>query len=269
MITRTASAARAVAVGGPILAAEGLRVRFGGLEAIGGLDLAVARGAIHGLIGPNGAGKTTVLNALTGFVRPSAGRLTFDGVETAGKGVAEIASLGLARTFQNIRLFGAMTVLESVLVGAHRRFHAGPLALVFGARKAREAERAAIAEAAELLDFVGLGPEVAARVATTLSYGHQRRVEIARALMSRPKLLLLDEPLAGMNAVEKVEIADLVRQVRERGISVLLIEHDMAVMRALCDRLTVLEYGKRLADGDPEAVLADPAVQAAYLGRAR
>ncbi len=252
-----------------ILAAEGLTVRFGGLEAIGGLDFAVARGAIHGLIGPNGAGKTTVLNALTGFVRPAAGRLRFDGAEIGGMGVAAIARRGLARTFQNIRLFGAMTVLESVLVGGHRGFGASPLALVLHTAGAKAAERAAIARAGELLDFVGLGREVAGRVATTLSYGHQRRVEIARALMSGPKLLLLDEPLAGMNAVEKAEIADLVRAVRARGVSVLLIEHDMQIVRALCDRLTVLEYGKRLADGDPETVLADPAVQAAYLGRAR
>ncbi len=252
-----------------ILSAEAITVRFGGIEAISGFDLAVERGAIHGLIGPNGAGKTTLLNVLTGFVRPAAGRLVLDGEDIAGRGVNGIAASGLARTFQNIRLFGSMTVLESVLVGAHRKFRASPLALVLGLRSARAAERAMVERAYELLDFVGLGGDVADRVATTLSYGHQRRVEIARALMSDPKVLLLDEPLAGMNALEKTEIADLVRVVRDKGITVLLIEHDMQIVRSLCDRLTVLNYGKRLADGHPEAVLTDPAVQAAYLGRAR
>ncbi|GLK83109.1 ABC transporter ATP-binding protein [Ancylobacter defluvii] len=255
--------------GGALLEARQVVVRFGGLEAVGGLDMAVARGAIHGLIGPNGAGKTTVLNVLTGFIRPTAGRLVFDGEEIGGLNVNGFARRGLARTFQNIRLFGAMTVLESVLVGAHQRFSASAPALIFGGRAARTAERAMIARAHELLDFVGLRHDIADRVATTLSYGHQRRVEIARALMSSPKLLLLDEPLAGMNAVEKQEIAELVRQVRAQGIAVLLIEHDMQIVRSLCDHLTVLEYGKLLADGAPERVLSDPAVQAAYLGRAR
>ena len=253
----------------PLLEARAITVRFGGLEAVGGLDMAIGREAIHGLIGPNGAGTTTVLNVLTGFIRPTEGELVFDGAEIGGRGVNGFARAGLARTFQNIRLFGAMTVLESVLVGAHQRFSANALSLVFGRRSARAAEAAMIARAYELLAFVGLGAEVADRVATTLSYGHQRRVEIARALISSPKLLLLDEPLAGMNTVEKSEIADLVRQVRAQGIAVLLIEHDMQVVRRLCDHLTVLEYGRKLADGPPEEVLADPAVQAAYLGRAR
>ena len=253
----------------PLLEARAITVRFGGLQAVGDLDMAIGRNAIHGLIGPNGAGKTTVLNVLTGFIRPTEGELVFDGAEIGGLGVNGFARRGLARTFQNIRLFGAMTVLESVLVGAHQRFSANALSLVFGRRAARAAEAAMIARAYELLAFVGLGADVADRVATTLSYGHQRRVEIARALISSPKLLLLDEPLAGMNAVEKAEIADLVRQVRAQGIAVLLIEHDMQVVRRLCDHLTVLEYGRKLADGAPEEVLADPAVQAAYLGRAR
>jgi branched-chain amino acid transport system ATP-binding protein len=252
-----------------ILSAQAITIRFGGLEAVSALDFSVSRGAIHGLIGPNGAGKTTVLNALTGFVRLTEGRLLFDGDEIGGKGVNGVAACGLARTFQNIRLFGAMTVLESVLVGAHRRFNASPLALILRSAAARAAERDMVERACALLDFVGLGREIADRVATTLPYGHQRRVEIARAVMAEPKLLLLDEPLAGMNAIEKAEIADLVRAICAQGISVLLIEHDMRIVRTLCDHLTVLNYGRRLADGPPDEVLADPAVQAAYLGRAR
>jgi len=252
-----------------LVEAAGLTVRFGGLLAVKGLDLAVERGAIHGLIGPNGAGKTTVVNTLTGFVRPSEGRLAFDGGEIGGLGVNAIAARGLARTFQNIRLFGAMTVLETVMVGAHRLFGASALALVFAPGRARAREAAEIARAEALLDFVGLGRDSADRVATTLSYGHQRRVEIARAMISEPKLLLLDEPLAGMNVVEKEEIAALVRRIRDDGTTVLLVEHDIQVVRSLCDRVTVLDHGERLADGPPAAVLDDPAVQAAYLGRRR
>ncbi|MBO1325693.1 ABC transporter ATP-binding protein [Acetobacter sp. TBRC 12305] len=252
-----------------ILHACGLKVRFGGLEAIGGVDLCVRAGAIHGLIGPNGAGKTTLLNALSGFVRLAAGQLRFNGHEIAGRRPDAIAALGLSRTFQNIRLFGAMTVLESLLVGAHRQFDMGAGAIVLGSARSKVAERAMIGRAHMLLDFVGLGADTAARVATTLSYGQQRRVEIARALMSSPQLVLLDEPLAGMNALEKQEIATLVRSVRAQGTTLLLIEHDMQIVRDLCDHLTVLDHGKRLADGPPRDVLADPAVQAAYLGRGR
>lgn len=252
-----------------ILSAEAITVRFGGLEAVSALDFSVDKGAIHGLIGPNGAGKTTVLNVLTGFVRPTAGRLLFAGAEIGGLGVNGIAAAGLARTFQNIRLFGSMTVLESILVGAHLRFHSSPVGLIFRSAAARRTEREMIDNAFDVLDFVGLGSAAAERVATTLSYGHQRRVEIARALMSKPKLLLLDEPLAGMNSHEKAEIATLVRAIRDEGVSVLLIEHDMQIMRSLCDHLTVLNYGKRLADGAPCEVLADPAVRAAYLGKER
>ncbi len=252
-----------------ILSAASLTVRFGGLEAIANVDLSVQHGSIHGLIGPNGAGKTTMLNVLTGFTPATAGRLLFDGNSIGGLGVNRIARLGLSRTFQNIRLFGAMTVLESVLVGAHKSFDASVFALILGSRGARAHERIAIDRARQVLDLVGLGRTAADRVATTLSYGFQRRVEIARAMMAEPKLLLLDEPLAGMNAVEKAEIGELVRSIRDQGVTVLLIEHDMAIVRALCDRLTVLDRGRCLADGEPEAVLSDPVVQAAYLGRAR
>jgi len=251
----------------PLLDIRGLGVSFGGLHALRGVDLPVASGAIHGLIGPNGAGKSTLVNALTGTVPLSGGAIHLGGRALHGLPTHKIAAAGIARTFQNIRHFAGMTVLENVLVGAHRHFAASLPALIRRSAAARAEEAHQRARATELLAFVGLGAREA-EMATSLAYGHQRRLEIARALMLEPRLLLLDEPLAGMNAAEKDELADIVRAVRDGGVTVLIIEHDMQIMRTLCDRLSVLHHGEPLAQGTPAEVFADPAVQAAYLGRA-
>lgn len=250
-----------------LLAIRGLGVTFGGLAALQGVDMSVHATALHGLIGPNGAGKSTLVNALTGVVAPTSGTIHLAGRAIHGLPGHAIARAGVARTFQNIRLFAGMTVLENTLVGAHRHFRATMADLIAGARRARDEETAQCQTALAELSFVGLGG-LEHRAATTLSYGHQRRLEIARALMLGPKLLLLDEPMAGMNAAEKDELALLIRSVRDRGVAVLIIEHDMQVMRRLVDRLTVLHHGQCLADGAAAAVFDDPAVRDAYLGKA-
>lgn len=250
-----------------LLETRGLTVDFGGLHALSRVDLHVAEGAIHGLIGPNGAGKSTMVNALTGLVRPTAGTIHLQGAPLHGLAAWQIAGAGIARTFQNIRHFAGMTVLENTLVGAHRHFKSSFAALIRRSALARAEEERQRALAMEQLAFVGLAGRED-QMATGLSYGHQRRLEIARALMLTPRLLLLDEPMAGMNATEKDELGEIVRTIRARGITVLIIEHDMQIMRKLCDRLSVLHHGELLADGTPADVFADPAVQAAYLGRA-
>jgi len=250
-----------------LLETRGLTVDFGGLHALRNVDLNVAEGVIHGLIGPNGAGKSTMVNALTGLVRPTDGTIHLQDAPLHGLAAWQIAGAGIARTFQNIRHFAGMTVLENTLVGAHRHFNASFAALIRRSAAARAEEERQRALAMEQLAFVGLSGRED-QMATGLSYGHQRRLEIARALMLTPRLLLLDEPMAGMNATEKDELGEIVRTIRARGITVLIIEHDMQIMRALCDRLSVLHHGELLADGTPAQVFADPAVQAAYLGRA-
>lgn len=244
-----------------------LTVRFGGLVAVRGLSLRIEPGAIHALIGPNGAGKSSAVNCLTGFVRASSGSATFAGVSILGLAPHRIAALGIGRTFQNINLFPGMTVLENVLVGGHRHHQVSLLDLVLRRPRAVAEEAAAAERARAALAFVGLA-EWEDENATNLSYGHQRRVEIARALVLQPRLLLLDEPMAGMNTVEKDELAALVRRIRDRGTAILLIEHDMQVVNALSDRVAVLHHGKKIAEGTAAAVFADTAVQEAYLGRA-
>lgn len=249
------------------LRAQGLTVAFGGLTAVKQLDLDVQQHEIHALIGPNGAGKTTVVNALSGFVRTAAGQIWIDGATSQSWRSHTLARAGLGRTFQNTRLFGSMSVLETVLVGAHSRFDSGPLAALFRTKKARAEEKAAVADARRLIDFVGLNADAAGGQASALSYGHQRRVELARALIAQPRVLLLDEPLAGMNMSEKHELSELIRLIRASGIAILLIEHDMDVIRNLADRVTVLHHGSKLIEGTPDAVLAHEDVQSAYLGK--
>nr|WP_245534652.1 ABC transporter ATP-binding protein [Sanguibacter keddieii] len=244
---------------------EDVTVQFGGLTAVDGVTFDIRRGEILGLIGPNGAGKTTCFNAMTGVYRPTSGSVVFDGEPVGRKKRFQITQMGIARTFQNIRLFNEMTALENVVVGTDARHRTSVPGAVFRTPRHRREEREGIDRAMALLEFVGVGGRATDK-ARNLSYGDQRRLEIARALATEPKLLCLDEPAAGFNPAEKEALMDLIRQIRDDGYTVLLIEHDMKLVRGVTDRIVVLEFGKVIAQGTPDAVTSDPAVIAAYLG---
>lgn len=248
-----------------VLEIKNISKNFGGISALTDVSFSVNEGEIFGLIGPNGAGKTTMFNMITNLFPPTSGEITFLGKNITGLKPYKITEQGICRTFQNIRLFSQMTALENVMVGGHCRSHAGVFSSVFRTKGQKQEEKKLFETAMELLELVGLLNEKDV-ASENLAYGQQRRLEIARALASNPKLLLLDEPAAGMNETETASLFDLIKTVQSRGVTVLIIEHDMPLVMKLCDRITVLNFGKKLAEGTPSEIQANQAVIEAYLG---
>ncbi|HWJ08171.1 MAG TPA: ABC transporter ATP-binding protein [Nocardioides sp.] len=263
--TQSAEAGASSPRGSAILEVKNLTLKFGGLTALDDVTFHIDQGEILGLIGPNGAGKTTCFNAVTGVYRPTSGDIVFEGRSVVGLKKHKITQQGIARTFQNIRLFPTMTALENVLVGADAQHSTGMFSALFRLPKHRREEQQGHDRAMELLRFMGIHRK-ADELAANLSYGDQRRLEIARAMATGPKLICLDEPAAGFNPAEKVELMNLIRKVRDQGYTVLLIEHDMKLVMGVTDRIVVLEFGRKIAEGKPAEIRDNPAVIAAYLG---
>lgn len=251
----------------PLIETKAVTKRFGGLTAVDAMNFVIDQGQMVSIIGPNGAGKTTFFNTLTGLYKPEAGSIQFNGTNLIGLRPDQIAALGITRTFQNIRLFGSMTVIENILVGMHYRLKQSPTGALLQSSHFTNEEKEAHRRAEELMNYVGLR-DVGNEMASSLPYGGQRRIEIARAIASDPRLLLLDEPTAGMNPHETSEAIQLFRRIRdEKGITILLIEHDMHVVMEISERISVMDYGKKIAEGTPEEIRSDSRVIEAYLGR--